>query len=99
MTHAKMAANHLRKDVAVAEWYVVHTRPRQEDRAIRNLLLRGIELLARWEKAPRKLGGVEPLFPGYVLGGSILRNMLRNVRFTRGVHSVVSLGEASASSR
>lgn len=76
----------------MAEWYVVHTHPRQEDRAIRNLLLWGIELLPLWVRAPRNVGRFEPLFPGYVFAKFDIPCMLRNVRFTRGVHSVVSFG-------
>jgi len=76
----------------VAEWYVVHTHPRQEDRAIRNLLLWGIELLALWVSVPRNVGGFEPLFPGYIFARFDIPCMLRNVRFTRGVHSVLSFG-------
>jgi len=76
----------------VAEWYVVHTHPRQEQRAIRNLLLWGIELLDLWVRAPRNMGGLEPLFPGYVFARFDITSMLRNVRFTRGVHSVLSFG-------
>jgi transcriptional antiterminator RfaH len=76
-------------DAAVAEWYVIHTHPRQEDRAIRNLLLWGIELLELWVRAPRNVGGLEPLFPGYVFARFDITSMLRNIRFTRGVHSVL----------
>jgi len=92
MTREKGLANHSRKDVAVAEWYVVHTHPRQEDRAIRNLLLWGVELLALSVRAPRNGGGFEPLFPGYVFARFDITSMFRNVRFTRGVHSVLSFG-------
>ena len=87
-----MACQLLKTDVAVAEWYVVHTHPRQEERAIRNLLLWGIELLDLWVRAPRNVGGLEPLFPGYVFARFDITSMLRNVRFTRGVHSVLSFG-------
>ena len=80
----------------MAEWYAVHTHPRQEERAIRNLLLWEIELLALWVRTPRNVGGFEPLFPGYVFARFDLTSMLHNVRFTRGVHSVLSFGEKPA---
>ena len=76
----------------MAEWYVVHTHPRQEDRAMRNLLLWGIELLALRVRAPRNVGGFEPLFPGYVFARFDITSMLHNVRFTRGIHSVLTFG-------
>jgi transcriptional antiterminator RfaH len=88
----KMACQSSGKDLAVAEWYVVHTHPRQEERAIQNLLLWGIELLDLWVKAPRNVGGLEPLFPGYIFAKFDITSMLRNIRFTRGVHSVLSFG-------
>src|ERR1700739_4837781 len=87
-----MACQLLKTDVAVAEWYVVHTHPRPEERAIRNLLLWGIELLDLWVRAPRNVGGLEPLFSGYVFARFDITSMLRNVRFTRGVHSVLGFG-------
>jgi transcription elongation factor/antiterminator RfaH len=86
-----------------SEWYVVRTHPGQEDRAASNLSSLGIETLAprlKTRAASRFTGfpvtTIKPLFPSYIFGRMRLPEMLHKVRYTRGVHSLVSFGNCPA---
>src|SRR5262245_9703752 len=77
-------------------WYVVHTRPQQEERANSNLLTLGLEVLSpklRMTKYNEFTGNptrlIKPLFPGYIFACFRFGESYHRVRFTRGVHSVV----------
>ena len=77
-------------------WYVVHTRPRQEDRTNSNLRTLGLEMLnpkLRVKKYNQFTGELirvaKPLFPGYVFAHFRFSEFYHRIRFTRGVHSVV----------
>ena len=84
-------------------WYVVHTHPRQEDRTHSNLSNWGLETLT-----PRLLvnkvnefnGKVthlaKPLFPGYIFSRFKYNEVFHRVRYTRGVHSLVSFNNTPA---
>ena len=80
-------------------WYAVHTKPKQEDRAINNLTSWGIETLAPklMETSERPRDGqrcrVTPLFPRYVFARFDATAMYAKVRFTRGVEGIVGFGE------
>jgi transcriptional antiterminator RfaH len=81
-------------------WYVIHTNPRQEDRADSNLRGWQVETFAPRVKQPRinPYTGesnyiTKPLFAGYIFARFDLEELLHKVRFTRGVHSLVSFGE------
>ena len=78
-------------------WYVVHTHRRQEDRTSSNLTVGGIETLnpkLRVNKANQFTGKLvpmtKPLFPGYIFARFIYEEHYHNVRYTPGVHSLVS---------
>lgn len=80
-------------------WYAIHTHPRQEDRAESNLKAWKVETFAPRRKhhrhnpytnCPSHL--TKPLFPGYIFARFDAGELLHKVRFTRGVHSVVSFG-------
>lgn len=82
------------------QWYVIHTKPRQENRADSNLRAWNIEIFnPKWlescyDKNSGKLASHEkPLFPRYIFAYFSPDEMLRNIRFTRGVHRIVSFGE------
>src|ERR1043165_912531 len=77
-------------------WYVVHTRPRQEDRTDSNLRTLGLEMLNpklrvnkynEFTGAPTRV--VKPLFPGYIFACFCFSDFYHRIRFTRGVHSVL----------
>ena len=81
-----------------ARWYVIHTHPNQEERANGNLISWNVETFAprRKERRYGHAGGpsyvVKPLFPRYIFARFNVEDLLHKVRFTRGVHSVVSFG-------
>jgi len=77
-------------------WYVVHTRPRQEERTNSNLLTLGIETLnpkLRVNKYNEFTGALIPLvrslFPGYIFARFAFSEFYQRVKFTRGVHSLI----------
>jgi len=81
-------------------WYVIHTHPKQEDRAERNLIAWGINTFTpkirevRHTKYSRAASyAIKPLFPRYIFAKFKIRDSLHKLRFTRGVHEVVSFSE------
>lgn len=78
-------------------WFVVQTRPRNEDRASLNLSVAGFEVLNPKMRARKVRGTVarivlEPLFPSYIFVLFDLESHLRLIRYTRGVRRVVEFG-------
>lgn len=80
-------------------WYVVHTKPQQEDRADSNLRAWHVETFApkikerQYSKYTGKTNYVtKPLFPRYIFARFRVSELWRKVTFTRGVHSVVCTG-------
>lgn len=91
-----------------AQWYVIHTRPRQEQRADENLRAWGIETLSPLisvsgnhpKRNSRTVAPLRqrprvprPLFPGYIFAKFPYTRLSHKVRFTRGILNVVSFGE------
>jgi len=72
-------------------WYALATKPRQEDRAVENLIAWGIPTLAPKLDAQdgqrRKL-----LFAGYIFARFNIEVMGPKIRFTRGISYIVSFG-------
>jgi transcriptional antiterminator RfaH len=86
-----------------SRWYAVHTHPKQERRAENNLKAWDVETFLPKMKDGRinEITGaqskvIKPLFPGYLFARFVFEQLFSKVRFTRGVHSVVSLGEQPA---
>lgn len=84
-------------------WYAIRTHPKQENRAEKNLQAWNVEAFFPRIKDCRfnEFTGepsyfIKPLFPGYLFARFALNNLLHNVRFTRGVHSVVCIGSDPA---
>jgi transcriptional antiterminator RfaH len=84
-------------------WYAIHTHPKQENRAEGNLQAWNVETffpkirdcrLNEFTGEPSYF--TKPLFPGYLFARFELNNLLHKVRFTRGVHSVVCIGNDPA---
>jgi transcriptional antiterminator RfaH len=73
-------------------WYALHTKPKQEWRAAKNLAAWNIEIfmprIASYKLPHRE----EILFPGYIFACLNIYELLRKVSFTRGVAHVVSFG-------
>jgi len=78
-------------------WYVLHTHPKQEDRTDANLRTLGIETVSpklrvnKFNEFTGKLiHNVTALFPGYIFIRFKYNELYHRVRYTRGVHSLVS---------
>lgn len=83
-------------------WYALHTHANQESRAESNLMAWNIETFVPRYKSSRRnefrsepLYAVKPLFTGYIFARFDAKELFK-VRYTRGVHSIVSVGEAPA---
>lgn len=81
------------------QWYAIYTHPKQEERANSNLNALGVETFNPQLKVRRfnQFTGqptyvIRSLFPRYFFARFDLSSLLRKVGFTRGVHSVVSVG-------
>jgi transcriptional antiterminator RfaH len=81
-----------------ALWYAIYTKPKNEDRADKNLAAWGVETLAPKIKECRQNQFTnrptfitQPLFPRYIFARFDAGTLLRKVYFTRGVHSVVNI--------
>lgn len=84
-------------------WYVVHTHPKQEDRTNSNLRTWGIETLTprlQVDRVNEFTGKVthlaRPMFPGYIFSRFKYNDVFHRVRYTRGVHSLVSFNNTPA---
>jgi len=80
-------------------WYVLHTHPKQENRAESNLQSWNVETFVpryrtrRRNQFKSKPGyTVRPLFPGYIFVRLGSYDMFHKVRYTRGVRGIVSMG-------
>jgi len=84
-------------------WYAIRTHAKQEDRAEQNLKAWGVETFfprirdCRFNQFTNEPSYfIKPLFPGYFFARFVLNNLLHKVRFTRGVHGVVCIGNDPA---
>jgi transcriptional antiterminator RfaH len=91
-------------EVEDRQWYVLHTKPKQEERANSNLIAWGVETLHPKLKTRRhnEFTGrstyiTQPLFPRYIFAKFNARKQLSKILFTRGVHNVVCFGDSPAS--
>lgn len=78
-------------------WYVVNTKPRNEERAATNLINGGIEVLAPKLKLRKYKEGkfvqiVEPMFPNYIFVRIHPVDEYRLVKYARGVKTIVNFG-------
>jgi transcription elongation factor/antiterminator RfaH len=83
--------------VVMKRWYVVNTKPRNEDRAATNLANGGIEVLSPRLKLRKYKEGkfaqvVEPMFPGYIFVRFHPVDEFRMVKYARGVKTIVNFG-------
>ena len=81
-------------------WFLIHTKPRQEERTTANLRAWNVETLAPLLRdssydvsTGRRSETVKPLFARYVFARFDLERLFYKVRYTRGVHEFVSLGD------
>lgn len=80
-------------------WYVIRTKPQEEERAARNLTAWRVETFAPVWKSPRrnqftgKLSYVvKPLFPRYIFARFDAHVLLQKINYTRGVQNVLNFG-------
>jgi len=86
------------KDTAC--WYVIHTQPKQEDRACSNLKVLGVTIFnPKIKERHYNQFSIVPtyvtksLFPRYIFAQFKINDLYHKVRFTRGVYSVVGFGD------
>lgn len=79
-------------------WYVIQTKPKQENRASYNLAAGDIETyfpkICKWNSKKVKEQSTyqfKPLFPSYIFAKFNALTMSRKVRYTRGVKNILSL--------
>jgi transcriptional antiterminator RfaH len=84
----------------MAHWYVVHTHPKQEDRACNNLKVLRVPIFNpkirerrynQFVNAPIYVN--KPLFPRYIFARFKINELYHKICFTRGICSVVSFGD------
>lgn len=80
------------------KWYVINTKPKNEDRAASNLISGGIETLAPKLKLKKYRNNrfvtvIEPMFPGYIFARFDPVDEFRLVKYARGVKTIVHFGE------
>jgi transcriptional antiterminator RfaH len=83
------------------QWYAIYTKPNQEERADSNLKAWKVETFNPRLKERRKSRftdkptyQIKPLFSRYIFARFNPEVLLNKVRFTRGVHDVVSFGKS-----
>jgi len=81
-------------------WYVIHTNPRQEERCEANLNAWHVETFNPKfrDRQYNQFTGkptfiIKSLFPRYIFARFSVDECIQQIRFTRGVHSVVSFGD------
>lgn len=82
----------------MSKWYVVLTKPKQEERAEEHLSAQGGEVFLpriRLEKVRKgkRVCNVEPLFPGYLfVNVAGCEHLIGSIRSTRGVRQLLRFG-------
>jgi transcriptional antiterminator RfaH len=89
--------------IDIPHWYVIHTHLKQENRVESNLKAWNVEVFlprmrdCRFNEFTYEPSYfIKPLFHGYLFARFSLNNLLHKIRFTRGVHSVVCVGNTPA---
>jgi transcriptional antiterminator RfaH len=81
-------------------WFLIHTKPKQEERAISNLRAWNVETLSPqirdvsynpFNGVPRYT--VKPLFSRYIFVRFNLERLFHKIRYTRGVQGLVGFGD------
>ncbi len=78
-------------------WYVIRTKPHQEEIAVLNLHNMSVEVFYPRVKEKkvirrRQQEVIGPLFPGYLFGHFDLTTQYHSVKYARGVRNVVAFG-------
>ena len=86
------------KDYSKPQWFLIYTKPRQEERAKENLENQGFETflpMIAFEKIKQpKLYSLKPMFPRYLFTQfNAEKNNWVHVKSTRGVSHVITFGD------
>ena len=86
------------KDYSKPQWFLIYTKPRQEERAKENLENQGFETflpIIAFEKIKQpKLYSLKPMFPRYLFTQfNAEKNNWAHVKSTRGVSHVITFGD------
>ncbi len=86
------------KETPGRDWFIIHSKPKQEFDAEKHLRALGVEvylpLYARKVRRNRmRVERIAPLFSGYLFSRFDLRESYQKVRYTRGVKAVLGRGE------
>ena len=86
------------KDYSKPQWFLIYTKPRQEERAKENLENQGFETflpMIAYEKIKQpKLYSLKPMFPRYLFTKfNVEKNNWVNIKSTRGVSHVITFGD------
>ena len=86
------------KDYSKPKWFLIYTKPRQEERAKENLENQGFETflpMIAYEKIKQpKLYSLKPMFPRYLFTKfNVEKNNWVHIKSTRGVSHVITFGD------
>ena len=86
------------KDYSKPQWFLIYTKPRQEERAKENLENQGFETflpMIAYEKIKQpKLCSLKPMFPRYLFAKfNVEKNNWVHIQSTRGVSHVITFGD------
>src|ERR1051325_2561341 len=83
--------------MSVARWYVIYTKPNEEDRVCRNLETLGVETFSPKQKkrqvnqfTGKAVFFARPLFPRYAFVRFDVEKMLHNISYVRGAQKIIS---------
>ena len=76
------------------DWFIINTKPRQEEIAKSNLESQGVEVylpmyIRKVKKKKVKIENIIPLFPGYIFARFDVDKLFHKVKYTRGVKKIL----------
>jgi transcriptional antiterminator RfaH len=87
----------MNKEVGASRWYVIYTRPKEEDRVDQNLAVLQVETFSPKIKkiqlnefSGKAVYFRRPMFPRYVFARFEANSLLHKILYTRGVQKLVS---------
>jgi transcriptional antiterminator RfaH len=86
------------KDNCSSEWCIIHSKPKQEFCAEKNLKLLDINVylpvyMKKIKKNNKKLDRIAPLFSGYLFAQFDIYDFYQKVKYTKGVKSILGYNE------
>jgi transcriptional antiterminator RfaH len=86
------------KDNGSSDWCIIHSKPKQEFCAEKNLRSLNINVylpvyLNKIKKNKTKIDRISPLFSGYLFAQFDIHNFYQKVKYTKGVKSILGYNE------